>query len=228
MFGAALPVFSNGFGWRSFVVVVALMMFVWYIVGVISATKKSLEQATPPIQPYQTDKYDVRAVIKTDLDAYEKSIDSGTMYANGMTEQVRERAVHGVAGSIDLYRRGLMIVIDREAQEPIAFGSLNRHDPSLWHVGFWVMPWHRGKGLARDAFAAVLGASHQTGIKVVNVGTNAENAPMRSVIAKTGCIFVREGPRAFPDGSTRHTLWFKHRREDDAVDCLVNLPNSRS
>ncbi|RVT82807.1 GNAT family N-acetyltransferase [Rhodobacteraceae bacterium CCMM004] len=62
------------------------------------------------------------------------------------------------------------------------------------HVGYAVVPWRRGEGLATAALRAVLPPARAVGLRWIEVTTDPGNAPFRRVIVKAGGVFAAPDP----------------------------------
>ncbi|WP_338052215.1 GNAT family N-acetyltransferase [Roseibium polysiphoniae] len=59
------------------------------------------------------------------------------------------------------------------------------------HIGYAVVPWRRGEGLASAALVAVLPEAKSVGLKYVEITTSPDNPASIRVIEKAGGTFVR-------------------------------------
>lgn len=59
------------------------------------------------------------------------------------------------------------------------------------HIGYAVVPWRRGEGLATAALVAILPAAKTVGLKFVEITTSPDNPASVRVIEKAGGTLVR-------------------------------------
>lgn len=59
------------------------------------------------------------------------------------------------------------------------------------HIGYAVVPWRRGEGLASAALVAILPEAKAVGLKYVEITTNPDNSASIRVIEKAGGVMVR-------------------------------------
>ncbi|GFE67353.1 GNAT family N-acetyltransferase [Litoreibacter roseus] len=65
----------------------------------------------------------------------------------------------------------------------------------LGHIGYAVVPWRRGEGLATAALRAMLPEARDVGLSRLTITTDPENLASRRVIEKNGGQFVRQDTR---------------------------------
>jgi RimJ/RimL family protein N-acetyltransferase len=101
-----------------------------------------------------------------------------------------------------------LVAVDRASRRVAGAVEVQEDD----HVGGWLVPDFRGRGLGRELFAgAIVFAHRHLGIRTVRAG--AEPANTASVNALTAAGFVPgTGPAEYtlPDGRTIPTHWFQH------------------
>ena len=59
------------------------------------------------------------------------------------------------------------------------------------HIGYTVVPWRQGEGLASSALVAILPEAKAVGLKYVIVTTSPDNSPSVRVIEKAGGVLIR-------------------------------------
>ena len=60
----------------------------------------------------------------------------------------------------------------------------------LGHIGYAVVPWQRGRGLATAALAALLPQARAVGLPYVELTTDPDNRPSQRVIEANGGVWV--------------------------------------
>ncbi|MCJ7872154.1 GNAT family N-acetyltransferase [Phaeobacter sp. J2-8] len=76
------------------------------------------------------------------------------------------------------------------------------------HIGYTIVPWRRGEGLATAALVAFLPEARAVGLKYVEITTNSDNRASARVIEKAGGTLVKTyvGDQSL---GARETLLFK-------------------
>ena len=79
----------------------------------------------------------------------------------------------------------------------------------LGHIGFAVVPWRRGEGLAAFATREILPEARKLGMRWVTLTCDADNPASRRSIENAGGYHIgtREKPAAYQDGDTIE--WFR-------------------
>lgn len=79
----------------------------------------------------------------------------------------------------------------------------------LGHIGFAVVPWKRGNGLAAFATREILPEARALGMRWVTITADADNPASRRSIENAGGYHIgtREKPAAYQDGET--VEWFR-------------------
>ncbi|MEM9552551.1 MAG: GNAT family N-acetyltransferase [Pseudomonadota bacterium] len=72
----------------------------------------------------------------------------------------------------------------------------------LGHIGYGVVPWQRGKGLATAALREILPLARSVGLPHVDLNSDHHNMASRRVMEKAGAVFVgtSDTPPAYGDG----------------------------
>lgn len=73
----------------------------------------------------------------------------------------------------------------------------------LGHIGYSVVPWKQGRGLATRALAQVLPEAWSRGLPYVEIVTDPENAASRRVIEANEGVFIEEFVKPTQYGSTQ-------------------------
>ena len=71
-------------------------------------------------------------------------------------------------------------------------GASELPDYVLGHIGYGVVPWKRGQGVATTALALLLAAIKPLGLRYVYLTTDPDNGTSQRVIQRNGGVFVEE------------------------------------
>lgn len=88
---------------------------------------------------------------------------------------------------------------------PADLGPLPPH--VLGHIGYAVVPWHRGRGLATRALALMLAEAARRGLRSVELTTDADNLPSQKVITANGGMLVRRFTKPAAFGGAESLLY---------------------
>lgn len=78
-------------------------------------------------------------------------------------------------------------------------------------LGWWLGPTGRGRGLAAESLALVLGYGHDhLRLPEIHMGTTATNARALRQIQRTGAQVIDTGDYTLPNGVTVPSIWHKH------------------
>lgn len=80
------------------------------------------------------------------------------------------------------------------------------------HIGGWLAPQYRGRGLGRELFAAGLALGHQhLAIKTINAGAEESNTASRRSLEAAGFRPIDGAPtHTLPDGRAIASCWYEH------------------
>lgn len=88
---------------------------------------------------------------------------------------------------------------------PADLGPLPPH--VLGHIGYAVVPWHRGRGLATQALALMLKEAARRGLTSVELTTDTDNLPSQKVISANGGVLLRRFAKPAAYGGAESLLY---------------------
>jgi RimJ/RimL family protein N-acetyltransferase len=107
---------------------------------------------------------------------------------------------------------GRMIAIDPEQMAVIGDVGITAKQAEPPHIGGWLAPSYRGRGLGRELFTAALDLGHRhLGIEVLRAGAETSNTASRRSLEAAGFLPARgTANHRLPDGRTVPTCWYEH------------------
>jgi RimJ/RimL family protein N-acetyltransferase len=168
--------------------------------------------------PTGDDRFGLRLLRAQDRDAYFASIDHEVVHYQGFDAAVHSGMVeyfHAVDRVEKNRRLGLVeqpLVVEWEAGfAGIYTISPNKTERDAVHLGWWLAPEARTKGLGQASLAAVLDHVHRgIGARVARMGTNFDNARAIRQIEAVGAVRVGEIDHTLPNGRTVKAYWYHH------------------
>jgi RimJ/RimL family protein N-acetyltransferase len=161
----------------------------------VVSTARRLFVASPAIQSVSLpalcgNRVEVRALTARDTPALLETIDDEVATANRWTQDNRRQMVELCLRSPRLVGMG---IIDIESGCLAGVVQMTQAALNRPYLSIWVGPEYRRRGFSSDALAIVAEQLHDTGVRVVEAETAADNMAMRGALERAG--FTIEGNR---------------------------------
>jgi RimJ/RimL family protein N-acetyltransferase len=154
------------------------------------------------VTSFESSRLRLRAPRADDATAISETIDDEVVRANGWLPAER-RMILLATRHPQLLRAGFVVAADRETDVVLGVVLFSAIDPDMRtaHVGLWLGPTARGRGLGTELVSAATQLAWRLGLLSVRLATSSSNVAMRRCAEWAGGWLIEETPHRLSNGT---------------------------